>query len=83
VRALLEGSKGKLRAYKIAMVPTTGAVAIGEDKGLLVAVPHILKAFGVVIYFVEERGKMDRVGTGALAAIVVAVLGIRDVCLVI
>jgi hypothetical protein len=65
------------------VIAVARGVAVSEDKGLFVAVPHTLECLGIVVNLVEESGKMHWMALGATASIIVAVRRIRNMRLVI
>jgi hypothetical protein len=65
------------------VIAVASCISVGEHKGLFVAVPHVFKAFGIVVDLVEEGDKVHRVARGATASIIVAIRRVRNMRFVI
>ena len=65
------------------MVAVAGRIPIGEHKRLPITVPLVFEALSIIVNFVEEGDKMDRMALGATTTVIVSIHRVRNMGLVI
>jgi len=71
-----------LTTYEISVISVASGVTVRKNKRLW-SIPLIFKSFRIIINFVKERNKVDRMAFRASSTVIIPVLRVRDVGFVV